>query len=161
MRYPSPPGGSLAERLDHLLRVVRPAEDREYAYEEIAAALRARGGPTISATYIWQLRKGVRDNPTKRHLEALADFFDVSPSYFFNGDDPSTEGEPPIELLAALRRSDVRDLVVRSLGLSPAALRAIASIVERAREIERLPEVGGPTQPAVMAGGAPSSEREL
>jgi hypothetical protein len=45
----------------------------------------ARGcEPTDPATYLRQLRKGLRDNPTKRHLEALADFFGVAPIYFFD-----------------------------------------------------------------------------
>jgi hypothetical protein len=137
------PGGSLAGRLDRLFRVVRPSADREYTYEEVAAALRDRGGPTISATYLWQLRKGVRDNPTKRHLEALADFFGVSPSYFFDCDQPAVPGvaEPPVELLTALHNSAVREILVGSVGLSAATLAAIAGIVERAREIERLPTV--------------------
>jgi transcriptional regulator with XRE-family HTH domain len=139
-----PPASSLAGRLDRLFRVVRPSADREYTYEEVAAALRDRGGPTISATYLWQLRKGVRDNPTKRHLEALADFFGVSPSYFFNCDEPAVPGggSPPVEVLTALHDAAVREILVGSVGLSAATLAAIAGIVERAREIERLPRVG-------------------
>jgi transcriptional regulator with XRE-family HTH domain len=146
MSPPAAPRGSLAERLDHLFRIVRPASDREYTYEEVAAALRDRGGPTISATYVWQLRKGVRDNPTKRHLEALAEFFGVSPSYFFECAEPSglVSGEP-IELVVALQSTAVREILAGSVGLSAATLAAIAGIVARAREIERLPKVGGPT----------------
>src|SRR5690606_18353638 len=37
-----------------------------------------------SDVYIWQLRTGRRDNPTKEHLEWLADLFDVDPAYFFD-----------------------------------------------------------------------------
>jgi transcriptional regulator with XRE-family HTH domain len=149
----------LGDRLDHLFRVVRPAADREYTYEEVAARLRDLGGPTISATYVWQLRKGVRDNPTKRHLEALADFFGVSPSYFFDCPEPAAPGgEPPVELLAALRSSAVREILVGSVGLSTATLAAIAGIVERAREIERLPTPDHSVVPLPVPGRADVEE---
>lgn len=48
---------------------------------------RGRPADGVSAAYIWQLRKGVRDNPTERHLEALADFLGVPPPCFFDEDD--------------------------------------------------------------------------
>src|SRR3954453_11789531 len=66
---------TLAEKLDRLFQTVRPRDGGEFTFEEVAEGIRGRGGPTVSATYIWQLRKGLRDNPTKKHLEALADFF--------------------------------------------------------------------------------------
>ena len=97
------------------------------------------GGPTISATYIWQLRKGIRDNPTKKHLEALAGFFGVPPAYFF--DDAATKRiDAELALLVALRDGDVRQLALRASGLSPNSLRTIASMVERVRELEGLPD---------------------
>jgi transcriptional regulator with XRE-family HTH domain len=76
---------TLAEKIDHLFTVVHPAQG-EYTHEQVATAIEEAGGPTISATYLWQLRKGLRDNPTKRHLEALSSFFGVPPSYFFDED---------------------------------------------------------------------------
>src|SRR5690242_13076951 len=75
---------TLAAKLDRLFRSIHPRGRGEYTFEEVADAVRRAGGPTISATYVWQLRKGLRDNPTKKHLEALADFFGVSPVYFFD-----------------------------------------------------------------------------
>jgi transcriptional regulator with XRE-family HTH domain len=78
---------SLAERLDRLFRTVLDDQQKEYSHDDVARAIRKRGGPTISATYVWQLRKGLRDNPTKNHIEALAGFFGVPASYFFDDDD--------------------------------------------------------------------------
>lgn len=77
---------SLAAKIDHLFRTVRPEPDApvEFTYEQVAEGCRAAGGPTISAAYVWMLRKGKRDNPTMKHLEALAAFFGVHPAYFFN-----------------------------------------------------------------------------
>ncbi|SDH33705.1 Transcriptional regulator, contains XRE-family HTH domain [Lentzea fradiae] len=141
----SQPEGSLAAKVDHLFRTVHSRAGREYTFEEVAEAIRVRGGPTISATYVWQLRRGLRDNPTKRHLEALAGFFGVPPAYFF--DDAVTEQiDSELALLTALRDSSVRRMALRASGLSPKSLGALTAMVERAREIEGLPD--GPDEEA-------------
>ena len=99
---------SLAEKVDHLFTTVHPAKG-EYTHEQVARAIEERGGPTISATYLWQLRKGLRDNPTMKHLEALSGFFGVPPSYFFDEATAATV-DAELELLVALRNPAVRDL---------------------------------------------------
>jgi hypothetical protein len=130
---------TLAEKLEHLFRTVHPAGRGQYSFEEVATAIRARGGPTISATYLWQLRKGLRDNPTKRHLEALAWFFGVPPAYFFD-DEAAARIDAELGLLAALRDASVRQIAMRSAGLSPESLGTIAEMVERVRQLEGLPD---------------------
>src|SRR4051795_2573538 len=115
----APARRSLADKLDHLFYVVHPAKG-EYTYDQVSKAIEERGGPTISAAYIWQLRKGVRDNPTKRHLEALAQFFGVPPSYFLDEDTAAADAQ--LELLAALRDDPVRSLALRAAALSPNGL---------------------------------------
>jgi transcriptional regulator with XRE-family HTH domain len=130
-------GSALASKLDRLFRTVRRRSGEEFSYEEVARSIRRQGGPTISGTYVWQLRTGKRDNPTKGHLEALAAFFGVSPAYFF--DDAAAERiESQLDLLAALRDSGVSRIALRSLGLSPQTLEAIAQIIENARKAEGL-----------------------
>src|SRR3954447_2405996 len=130
---------SFADRLDRLFRAVHPKGGREYSYEEVAGAVRATG-VMISHTYVWQLRKGLRDNPTKRHLEALAEFFGVNAAYFLD-DDPATVRriEDQLDLLAALRDSAVRAVALRAAGLSAPSLEAIHGMIEHARRIEGLP----------------------
>jgi transcriptional regulator with XRE-family HTH domain len=127
---------SLAERLDRLFRTVHPAGRAEYTFEEVAAAIRERG-TMISHTYVWQLRKGVRDNPTMRHMEGLAQFFGVPTSYFL--DEDTAEIDAQLQLLAALRESSVRTLALRAADLSPAGLAAIQAMIEHARSLEGLP----------------------
>jgi transcriptional regulator with XRE-family HTH domain len=130
---------TLANKLDHLFRTIHPADRGEFSFEEVAEAIRARGGPTISATYLWQLRRGLRDNPTKKHLEALAGFFGVSPAYFF--DEAAAERiEEELVMLAALRDASVRQMALRATGLSPESLGAITEMIERVRELEGLPD---------------------
>jgi transcriptional regulator with XRE-family HTH domain len=130
---------TLAEKLDHLFSTVRSPRGGEYTFDEVASALRDAGGPTISATYVWQLRKGIRDNPTKRHLEALATFFGVSPSYFFD-EEAAERIEAELGLLTALRDSSIRSVALRSAGLSPNTLDAIRAVIENARRLEGLPD---------------------
>jgi transcriptional regulator with XRE-family HTH domain len=130
--------GPLATKVNHLFTVVRPANGDEYTFDEVAEAIKAQGGPTISATYLWQLRKGLRDNPTKRHLEALAGFFGVPPAYFF--DDAEAERvDAELALLSALRDAPVRHIALRARGLSAKSLEAISDMVDRVRELEGLP----------------------
>lgn len=131
---------TLAQKIDHLFRTIHPRGQDEYTYEAVAEAIQARGGPTISATYLWQLRKGLRDNPTKKHLEALATFFGVSPAYFFD-DEAAARIDSELELLVALRDAPVRQIALRAFGLSPESLSTIASMIERVRQLEGLPRV--------------------
>jgi transcriptional regulator with XRE-family HTH domain len=143
----APTRRSLAEKIDHLFTVVHPAHG-EYTHEQVATAIEKAGGPTISATYLWQLRKGLRDNPTKRHLEALSSFFGVPPSYFFD-DDVAAQVDTELELLTAMRDPQVRQLATRAAGLSPDTLKTLLGMIERARQLEGLPD---PAQPSPRRG---------
>lgn len=130
---------TLAAKLNRLFQTVHPAGRGEYSNEEVAAAIRHSGGPTISAAYLWLLRKGTRDNPTKKHLEALADFFGVPPAYFF--DDAAAEQiDAELDLLLALRDTPIRHIAMRAAGLSNESLTTIAEVIERVRQLEGLPE---------------------
>jgi len=67
-------GGLLADRLDHLFRTVHPKDPGPYTPAEVAEAINVTAGErVISSTYVWQLRTGRRDNPTQKHLSALAE----------------------------------------------------------------------------------------
>jgi len=80
----------------------------------------------------------VKDNPTMRHLQALARFFQVSPSYFFDGE--LTEfPEADVRLLAASRRKTLHRLAVTLLGLSDESLDAVLNLACRIRCLEGLP----------------------
>jgi len=127
---------TLAEKVDRLFKAVHPAEG-EYTHEEVATAIRAAGGPTVSSTYLWQLRKGLRDNPTMRHLEALSDFFGVPPAYFFD-DELSARIDAELTLLASLRDARVRQVALRTSGLSAESMGAIVEMIERVRQLEGL-----------------------
>lgn len=128
---------SLADKLDRLFRTCLSPRGKEYSYEEVSRGVGRQDGPQISAAYIWELRTGRADNPRKQHLEALAAFFDVSPAYFFDGDAAALL-HAQLDLVAAMKDTNVRGIAARAAGLSPQSLRAIAQIIEQARHIEGL-----------------------
>ena len=135
-----PQGGStFAQKLDHLFRTVRPAGGGEHSYAEVAAGLARLGGPSVTANYIRQLRTGGRDNPSKRHIEALADYFGVPPTYFFD-DDLAERVNAELDLVASLRDSGVRRIALRSRGLSADSQRLVQAMIEQARKAEGLPD---------------------
>jgi len=127
---------TLAEKLDELFSTVHPV-GKEYSYNDVARGVEELGAPKVSATYIWQLRTGKRDNPTKRHIEALASFFGVPPAYFFD-DQVAAQVRSQLQLLATLRDRGVRQVATRAAGLSPRALRAVDEMIKQVRQLEGL-----------------------
>jgi transcriptional regulator with XRE-family HTH domain len=142
---------SLAEKIDRLIKAKRVRERRTYSYKDLAAAIRALGGTSISAAYLWQLHTGVKDNPQKKTLEMLADFFGVPVTYFFDTDEATRLYEQlPIALDA-----DVRKIALRAADLSPESRAVIGEMIEQARKIEAMhsgrrgmgpPHTGGDAQ---------------
>ncbi|MCX4749962.1 helix-turn-helix domain-containing protein [Kitasatospora sp. NBC_01287] len=120
---------TLAEKIDGLFRVVRRPNREQYSHEEVAKACREATGETFSATYLWQLRTGRRDNPTKRHLEALAQFFQVPVAYFFDDDQGAVIAQE-LELLGALRDAGVRSVALRAVNLSPEGVGTISDMID-------------------------------
>ncbi len=125
---------SIAERLNRLFAAVRPAGvDREYQGKEVVAAIRGAGGE-MSESYLSELRRGIKPNPTIRHLDGLADFFGVRLGYFTD-DLVAEEVEAELELRVAMRKADVKDLAMRVAGLDPleraAMNRLLAQIISQ------------------------------
>ena len=129
---------SFAERLDFLFRTHRRPDGHEYSTRQVAVWIQEQRDHPVSPAYIWQLRSGERDNPTKRPLEDLAAFFGVSPQYFFE-EDETERTQTESALLAALQQQpEVRHLALRSLGVSAESLQAIGETIERVRALEGL-----------------------
>ncbi len=120
---------ALAGKIERLFQTVRRSGRDPFSNEEVARACREATGETFSATYLWQLRTGRRDNPTKRHLEALAQFFQVPVAYFFE-DEPGRRIAEELKLLGALRDAGVRDVALRAVTLSPDGLGTISDMIE-------------------------------
>ena len=137
---------TLAERLDKLFTTMHPGYRHEYTTQEVCDGIRAQGGPTISPVYLWQLRKGHRTNPTMEHLEALAQFFGVSASYFL--DEDVSDVDEQLDLLALLRDRQVQHIAFRAAQLPPASQRDVTELIEILRRAEgRSPTTPGTPEP--------------
>jgi transcriptional regulator with XRE-family HTH domain len=149
-RQTRPPEGLFAQRLDHLFRTAHPKDRGPYTPAEVADAINAAAGErVVSGTYLWLLRTGQRDNPTMKHLIAIARFFGVPPTYFFP-DDSLDENAVPAELTAALGDEKVREMALQAAGLSDRSLKAITDMINSARSVEGLPD-------AADGGGTPQA----
>lgn len=132
--------GVLARRLEHLIATVHPRNRGPYTNEEIAEGVNSKAGwKATSTTGIWQLRKGARTEPGFQRLVAIADFFGVKPEYFYD-DDVARRTDDQLDVLAAMRDKDVRDIAMRSAKLSPGSLKGIKAMIDAAYTLEGIPE---------------------
>ncbi len=122
---------SFAEKLEHLFATVHPRGRRPYSMDEVAAGIAEQGGEPVSASYLWMLRRGQRDNPTIKAVEAIAKFFGVPTAYFFD-DQVTGEMDKQLELLAKLRDAGLESFGLRSSELSPEGRAAIGKIIDTA-----------------------------
>ncbi|WP_459974739.1 XRE family transcriptional regulator [Mycobacterium sp. MUNTM1] len=133
-------GGELAARLNRLFEVMRKPNTPALSNAAAAAAITEKTGVSISPAYLWQLRNGIKDNPTVAHLRAIAEFFGLPASYLID-DDPDPNIDAQLNLLQALRDNGVRDLALRASGLTPQALNSLAAMIDHVRKLERLPPI--------------------
>jgi transcriptional regulator with XRE-family HTH domain len=140
-------GRALAEKVDRLFRVIHPEGRGPYSLREVARGVADMGGPSMSASFLHQLRTGQRDNPGIKYLKAIAGFFGVSPAYFFD-DDEGARAQAEVTLLESMRDNQVRSVALRASGLSPETLRTVQAFIERARELEGL-DGGGQSEQGV------------
>ncbi|MFI9226889.1 helix-turn-helix domain-containing protein [Streptomyces rimosus] len=134
---------SLSAKLNRLFASVRPDPAHEYSNESVAAAIRDTG-VSISQSYIWQLRKGKKTNPTLRHLQALARFFGVPTAYFVDDTAGAALDGRLSALVAeqarigeALQGSEVRLLVLRAGQLSQARRKQVMDLLDVVYRLER------------------------
>lgn len=135
-----PDNGELAARLNKLFEIMRKPGTSPLSNAAAAAAITAKTGVPISPAYLWQLRNGIKTNPTVTHLRAIADFFGLPASYLIDRDTDSAI-DAQLDLLQALRDNGVRDLATRASGLTPQALKSLAVIIDHLRDLERLPPI--------------------
>lgn len=136
-------GRVLASRLNRLFATVCRPDGQEYSNEYVARSV-TEAGTTISQSYIWQLRKGKKDNPTLKHLQALGDFFGVPPAYFF---DEAVAGRIDAEiadltaersaLTSSLGGSEVRLMAMRAGELSPDRRRQVMDLLDVVYRLEQ------------------------
>lgn len=120
-------------KLELLFETVHPADRGPYTNGEVADAITAQGG-AISSTYLWMLRNGKRDNPTKAHLEHLARFFGVKAGYFFDDNQEAEETLRDLRSVKAMQDLGVRKVAARLADFDEDGRRSVLDIIERVLE---------------------------
>lgn len=134
---------NLAARINTCFEMRRAPNAPPLSNSAAARAITAHTGVPISATYLWQMRKGLKTNPTMAHVKAIAAFLGVPAMYLVDDDhDPRLEAD--LVLLHELRQSGALEVLPRVAGLSPQTLSAVACLLDHLRTLEKLP----PTSPA-------------
>lgn len=130
-------GRTLASKLNHLFVNKTPRDGQEYSNEQVAAAISAQGEVKISQSYIWQLRKAKKDNPTFKHLQALAGFFGVPVSYFFDDEVTDRVDQQLATLKSEQARlneiagsSEAQMMAMRAGELSPSRRRLVMELLD-------------------------------
>ncbi|EWM12544.1 helix-turn-helix domain-containing protein [Kutzneria sp. 744] len=85
-----PNHSTLSDRLNRLFDVRRPvaAPERAYTNREVVTAAKAAGFE-LSESHLSELRRGIKQNPTLRTLQAVASFFQVQVGYFTDAEIPA------------------------------------------------------------------------
>lgn len=130
---------TFAERLSFLFSVVRHSSGREFNVTEVAEAINAAGGYSISRSYLNLLKQGNAPAPSRACADAIAAFFGV-PGAFFYDDETASWVEKEIQLVSALRNTPVRSISLESFGLSEASLGVLAETIKHLRRLEGLPD---------------------
>ncbi len=134
---PSSSPASFAERLN-LLFQTRLVDGRMLSNEAACKAIRDAGGPTISKSYLAELRSGAKDNPTRKHMQALAALFKVEPSFLIDETDEVEETMVRLRTELALQsKAKVEGAALRATAANTDLRDAVAEMRRQADEIER------------------------
>jgi transcriptional regulator with XRE-family HTH domain len=132
-------GGSvLAVRLNTLFETSRPGK-RRWTNDEVAEAIKRRKPDLrVSGAYLSALRTGKRTRPSPELQVALAEFFGVSPAYFFDAD-YAEQANAQLAALDELSRAGVREIALRAIGLSKDSLDTVLAVLDQIRKQQGLP----------------------
>ena len=124
----------LALRLNHLFTCTTAPGGRVWTNPEMVVQLTARG-VQVTPAYLSMLRRGKRENPSLVVMTGLATVFGVPTAYFYDPDTADRFAQD-LQLLTAVRRAGLAQMVLRAAVLSPVGRREIAVVVEAFRRIE-------------------------
>ena len=138
---------TFAGRLNAIFDTMHPLDRGPWENTEVAAAIKAKvTGVTCSPVYLWQLRHGVRDNPTLKHIQALADFFHVPIIALVGTPEEAAGVHAQMELVRYVRYHPwVEELLALLLSLNPEGQNAVASLI---RDLATIPGLSQSAPPA-------------
>lgn len=126
---------TIASKLRHLYDTVHPPDRGPYSYREVADAIAGHAG-AMTAQYIGQLMSGKVAHPKINYLEALAEFYGVPASYFFD-DEVATEIDTQISAVTSWRDTEAGEIAQRISDLSPEHREAVTGLIDQLANYER------------------------
>jgi ESX-1-secreted protein regulator len=134
---------SFAGRLNAIFETMHPRDRGPWENSEVAAAIKAKGtGVTCSPTYLWHLRNGTRDNPTLKHLHALAEFFHVPIVALVGTPEEAAAVHAQMDLVRFVREYPwLEELVTLLLSLNPDGQQAVVGLI---RDLATIPGLAQP-----------------
>lgn len=121
----------LAARIETLFRLRLRPDGAPWSLRQVSAAAKTRG-VTLSVGFLHDLRRGVKDNPSKQQLECLAEIFEVRPGYFFDDDDTLAAVNERLEMLGAFEDEQASQIALRARNLTPHDYRMISALIDSA-----------------------------
>ncbi len=121
---------SFADRLSRLIATVHPPDRKPYSYREIVQGVADLTGVTMSATHVQQLAVGARRDPKRSHIQALAQFFGVPVTYFFD-DEVAGQVDQQVADVVAWRDTEARAMAQRAMMLSPRDRETVSALMDQ------------------------------
>jgi transcriptional regulator with XRE-family HTH domain len=121
---------SFAARLTRLIATVHPPDRKPYSYREIAQGVADATGVSMSATHVQQLAVGARLDPKRSHIQALAQFFGVPVTYFFD-DAVAEQIDRQVDDIVAWRDTEARAMAQRAMRLSPRDRETVSTLMDQ------------------------------
>lgn len=164
----------LAANLKWLFENVRRPNGKKHTPQEVADHVVQRFGGRCTREYITYLRSGATDNPTKRVIDGIADFFDISPAYFVD-EERAREIQDQLNMAVMLRDDGVRAVALRAVtsaladgtrtgALSVEALNEVHELIMRRSAATTSATTNGATTDAIDSAAPPvaqpSAERD-
>jgi transcriptional regulator with XRE-family HTH domain len=128
---------SFAGKLACLIETVHPPDRGPYSYREIAAGIAGHPG-AMTAAAIHQLVSGKQPHPRIHYVEALASFFGVPVTYFFD-EDAAARITDQITQLSAWRDTEARHIAERVVELGPRDRHTVTNLIDTLRAYDEQP----------------------
>lgn len=128
---------SFAGKLAYLIETVHPPDRGPYSYREIAAGIAGHPG-AMTAAAIHQLVSGKQPHPRIHYVEALASFFGVPVTYFFD-EDSAARITDQIAQVSAWRDTEARHIAERVVELDPRDRHTVTTLIDTLRTYNEQP----------------------
>ena len=127
-----------ARKLDELFSRIRKPNGKAFSYGDVAKGIQQQGSePAITPGYIWKLRTGAIKNPGYRVIKAIATFFNVPATYFFEEEGAEKELDE-INLARQLKDApQVQQIALRASSLADAEQEAILAMINAIQKTKK------------------------